>query len=112
MISRCERCGVYQHPPLPRCPKCGSNQVAPSPVSGRGRVATFTINHEPWLPGLPVPFIYAAVELVEQSELYLFTNILCPVDQVRSGMPVMVTFEQHEDVYLPLFRPEECRHAD
>ncbi len=64
MIARCGGCGIYQHPPLPRCPLCGFEKMVPSPVSGRGRVATFTVNHQAWLPGLPVPFVYAAVELV------------------------------------------------
>jgi uncharacterized OB-fold protein len=110
-IQRCGSCGHYQHPPLPRCPACHGEQVSPVPVSGRGRVATFTINHEPWLPGLEVPFVFAAVELVEQAELYVFTNILAPIEQVRIGLPVAVCFEQHEDVYLPMFRPEETADA-
>lgn len=111
LIQRCGRCGTYQHPPLPRCPGCGRDDLAPTPVSGHGRVATFTINHERWLPDLAVPFVYAAVELVEQKALYVFTNILCPVGQVRSGMPVQVCFEQHDDVFLPMFRPDTAADA-
>jgi hypothetical protein len=29
------------------------------------------------------------------------------VDRVRIGTPVCVFFEQHGEVYLPLFRPDE-----
>jgi uncharacterized OB-fold protein len=105
MICRCEACGRYQHPPLPRCPACGGDQVSPAPVSGRALVASFTVNHQPWAPGLAVPFVFAAVELVEQAELYVFTNIVgCPVEAVRIGMPVEVAFERHGDVYLPMFQ--------
>jgi uncharacterized OB-fold protein len=107
LIARCDRCRVYQHPPLQHCAACGSDAFTPSPVSGRGRVATFTINHEAWIPGLSVPFVFAAVELAEQAELYVFSNIVSPVDQVRIGMPVSVCFERHGDLYLPLFRPDE-----
>jgi uncharacterized OB-fold protein len=106
-IARCGGCGHYQHPPLPRCPVCGSDAIAPAPVSGRGRIAAFTVNHEAWKPGLPVPFIFAAVELAEQPELYVFTNILGPVEAVRSGLPVTVAFERHEDVFLPMFRIDD-----
>lgn len=77
-------------------------------VSGRGRVAAYTINYEPWVPGLEVPFVFASVELEEQAELYVFTNILAPFDSVRIGMPVTVAFEQHEDVWLPMFSPERA----
>jgi uncharacterized OB-fold protein len=106
LISRCGACGRYQHPPLPHCPTCASDAVSPAPVSGRGRVATFTVNHQRWTAGLEVPFVFAAVELEEQSELYVFTNIIgCAVDEVRIGMPVSVCFERHDDVFLPMFQP-------
>jgi uncharacterized protein len=69
-------------------------------------VATFTINHQRWTADLEVPFVFAAVELDEQAELYVFTNIVhCAVDQVRIGMPVSVRFEPHGDVFLPMFEP-------
>jgi len=104
-ILRCV-CGRYQHPPLPRCIACGRRELEPAPVSGRGKVASFTVNHQKWRPGLQLPYVFAAVELDEQPELYVFTNIVgCPTGEVRIGMPVEVAFEQQEDVYLPLFRP-------
>ena len=110
-IQRCGDCGTWQQPPLPRCAACGSEAVAPQVTSGKGRVASYTINHEAWVPGLEVPFVYAVVELAEQAELYLFTNILAPVDAVRRGMPVTVEFEQHDDVWLPMFRPDTAGGA-
>jgi len=34
------------------------------------------------------------------------TNIVeCPPDAVYVGMPVEVRFEQHDDVWIPLFAP-------
>jgi uncharacterized OB-fold protein len=110
LIGRCAACARYIHPPLPRCPECGG-QVGPQPVCGRGHVASFTVNHQAWAPGLPVPFVFAAVELAEQGELYVFTNIVgCASAAVRIGMAVEVVFEQHAEVYLPMFRPSG--HAD
>ena len=108
LIAHCDRCRLYQHPPLQRCPGCGGDTLTPLPVSGRGRVATFTVNHEAWLPGMAVPFVFAAVELAEQPQLYVFSNIAAPVDRVRIGMPVSVYFERHGEIYLPLFRPDEA----
>lgn len=109
LILRCA-CGRYQHPPLLRCPACGGEALAPVPVSGKARVASFTVNHQPWRPGLAVPYVFAAVELVEQAELYVFTNIVgCPAEDVHIGMNAEVLFEPHGDVWLPMFRPAAAR---
>jgi uncharacterized OB-fold protein len=111
MISRCQACERWQHPPLPRCPSCGG-EPAPQAVSGRGRVAAFTVNQQAWLPGMAVPFVFAAVELAEQRELYVFSNVTgCPPEAVRTGLSVQVRFEQHDDVWLPMFQPVEDDHA-
>jgi uncharacterized OB-fold protein len=105
LIQRCGACGRYQHPPTPLCPVCRSETMDPHPVSGNGAVRTFTVNHQQWLPGMAEPFVFAAVELAEQAELYVFSNVLAPAETVRAGMPVTVCFERQEGVWLPLFRP-------
>lgn len=107
LIQCCTDCGHYQHPPLPLCPVCRTETMRPTAVSGRGRVKTFTVNHQPWLPGLDGTFVFAAIELPEQAELYVFSNILAPPETVRTGMPVKVCFEHQEDVWLPLFQPDD-----
>jgi uncharacterized OB-fold protein len=107
-LMRCQACSYYIHPYAPICPQCLSREVAPETVSGKGTVASFTINMQPWSPTMEVPFVIAIVALPEQSGLNLTTNLVnIPVEDVRIGMPVQVTFEQHEDVYLPLFEPQE-----
>jgi uncharacterized protein len=109
LIQSCSVCDRYQHPPLPLCPTCHSETMAPAPVSGRGKVKTFTINHQAWSADIEVPFVFAAIELEEQPELYVLSNVIAPVDLVHAGMPVSVVFEQQGDVWLPLFRPLETQ---
>ncbi|MET0371318.1 MAG: OB-fold domain-containing protein [Sphingobium sp.] len=105
-IARCRSCSFYLHPPMPVCRKCGGDDVRPEAVSGRGRIATYTINRQRWLPGMKVPFIFAAVELEEQAGLYVLTTIEnCPVDSVKSGMSVAVSFLEREGIFLPIFSP-------
>lgn len=107
MICRCQVCARYLHPPSPVCLHCGGLDLAPAPVSGRGQIVSFTINHQAWRPDLEVPYIVAIVELVEQSGLRFVSNVVnCPVGEVYIGMPVRVLFERHEDVWLPLFERE------
>jgi uncharacterized OB-fold protein len=107
LIQRCGACGFWLHPPSPVCRRCLSTDVSPSAVSGRGRVRTFTVNYQPWFPGLSTPYVIAIVELDEQPGLQFLTRLVdCPPETVASGLRVEVRFEPHGDVHLPLFAPE------
>jgi uncharacterized OB-fold protein len=102
----CTTCGYFVHPPAPICPRCLTKTLEPKVVSGRAAVATFTINIQPWIPGFDPPYVVAIVEIDEQPDVRLTTNVVgCEPDEVRIGMPVVVHFEQYDDVWLPLFEP-------
>lgn len=104
---RCGSCGYFVHPPAPVCPRCLARDLRPEAVSGRGIVFSFTINHQPWNPTVPVPYVIALVSIDEQPELRLTTNVVgCAPEDVRIDMRVRVTFEQTGDVFVPLFEPE------
>lgn len=106
-IVRCAACGAYTHPPLPRCRVCRSPKLALAPVSGRAVVAGFTVNHQPWVPSFPPPYVIAVVALAEDDGVRLTTNIVnCPAERVHVGMPVRVLFEKADDVFVPLFEPD------
>jgi uncharacterized OB-fold protein len=106
VIFRCRSCSSYVHPPVPFCPSCESGEVGPQPVSGRGRIETFTINHKAWVPGLPVPYVLALIALEEAPDVRLVANIThCEPAEVTFGMPVEVWFEAVEELWIPLFRP-------
>jgi uncharacterized OB-fold protein len=103
-ICHCRDCDTWIHPPQPVCRNCLSENVAPEAVSGTGVVDTFTINYQAWGPGMEVPFVLARVALDGAPGVILTTNIIgTPVDEVEFGDRVRVTFEQHEDVWIPLF---------
>ena len=105
-FRRCRACGHYIHPPAPICPECLGKDLAVEAVSGRGRVLTFTVNYQPWLPFFPPPYVVAIVEIEEQPGLRLTTNLVnCAAEDVVIGMPVRVVFEKCKDVYVPLFEP-------
>jgi len=104
---RCGSCGYWIHPAGPICPMCHSKDLAPEPVSGRASVHTYTVNHQPWIPGFDPPYVVAIVELPEQEGLRLTTNLVgVEPEAVEIGLPVRVTFEQWEDVWIPLFEPD------
>lgn len=104
-ILRCRGCRRFVHYPREDCPSCGAKELAPEPVSGRGTVYTFTIAHHAGA-GIEVPFALVLVELEEQPGLRVLANLLdCPLEEVRVGMAVEVTFQAvAEGVTLPQFR--------
>lgn len=109
-FQRCQACGYYIHPPTPVCPQCLSRDVRPEAVSGRAEILTYSVNLQPWYPGLDVPYVVAIVEIAEQPGLRLTTNIVnCPPEEVRIGLPVQATFQPVEDIWLPLFEPAATR---
>lgn len=105
-IQGCADCGKLVHPPVPICPVCRSTASAPTIVSGRATVVGFTVNQHQWHPAFTPPYVIANVALAEDPSVRLTTNIVgCEPDDVRIGQEVAVRFEQHEDVWLPLFQP-------
>ena len=61
-------------------------------------------------PPVPVPYVIAIVELDEQADLRIATNIVdCEPDSVHIGLPVEVRFERHDvdddSVFFPVFAP-------
>lgn len=104
-ITRCQSCAFWLHPPAAFCPQCESRDIQPEAVSGRGCIASFTVNYQAWTKELAEPYVVAIVELDEQAGLQFVTNILdADPDSISIGQTVEVVFEQIEDVWLPLFR--------
>ena len=107
-ILRCDACGTWLHPPGPICPSrsCLGRRLTPAATSGRAVLHTYTVNHQPWIPGLDPPYVVAIVELPEQAGLRLTTGLVgVAPDDVRIGMPLRAVFEQYDDVWLPFFEP-------
>ena len=108
-IAWCDRCRLWVQPPGADCPDCGGAAGRPPGVGPRQRLH---LHGE--LPSLhaelAVPYVIAIVELEEQADLRIATNIVgCEPDSVYVGMPVEVRFERHEvdggTVYFPVFAP-------
>ncbi len=104
MLHRCQDCRGFVHPPRPVCRHCLSERVLPEAVAGTGVIDSFTVNYQKWHPAMEVPCVIARVAIDGAPGVILTTNIVgCAVDAVDFGDRVRVTFEQHGDVWLPLF---------
>ena len=108
-IAWCAACERWVVPPSVACRDCGGALVA-RPVSGRGTVFTYTVNYQRFMPNVPVPYVIAIVELEEQSDLRIATNIVdCEPDSVFVGLRVEARFERRDvdgdSIYFPVFAP-------
>jgi uncharacterized protein len=110
-ITRCQSCLRWVFPLSATCAECGGS-TAYEATSGRGTVFTHTTNAHPYNPGVPVPYNISIVELVDQEGLRFTTNVVeCPPEDVHIGMPVTVQFEQHGEVFVPVFAPDLPKSA-
>ncbi len=101
----CTACDRYLHPPGVVCMESGE---APEirEVSGRATVVGVTVNYQPWLPDMEVPYVIGLVAIEEDPLVRLTTLIVdAEPEDVVIGLPVSVRFEQHKDVWLPVFAP-------
>jgi len=75
-------------------------------ASGQGTIESWTINHQPWMPGLEVPYALAIVALDDQPGVRLTAQLRnVSLDAIHIGMAVRVGFEPREDVHIPVFMP-------
>lgn len=107
-IQRCANCRHWQHPPQAICPTCLSTELRFEPVSGEGKVYSYTLTvsgmrHPAFAAG--GPYLVGLVELAEQPGLHLYTNFPgATLDDMKVGAPVAVEFEDRgQGVVLPQF---------
>ncbi len=108
MIAFCEDCAVAIHPPQLICPGCLSRSVAPRAMAGTGTVYTYTVNHQPWLPNMAVPFAIAVVDVDGAEGVRVTAPVRCTDPaSVHIGQRLTIGFEPAGDVWLPLWHPHE-----
>lgn len=102
-LPRCGDCDRVQFPPRGWCPHCWSADLEWVEVSGRARVLTFSVVHQPPSEAWDVPYVLAVVKLEEGPQM--MCNIVdCEPSDVAVEMDVVVTFEPRGDIALPQFR--------
>ena len=91
-LQRCGGCQAFIYYPRDRCPHCLSDQLQWQPVSGHGKVYSYTtVRRASTRSFADRPYVLAIVELDEGVRLT--TNIEAPPERVKIGMPVTVFFD-------------------
>mgnify|MGYP001201315961 FL=1 len=107
LIQQCSSCGHMRHPPGPGCPKCQSLEWQAVKASGRGKLHSFVVVHQPRIPSLQYPLPVLLVELEEGVRL-IANGLDLPEADITIGMPLQLDWVEIEPGYvLPAFRAAE-----
>ena len=108
-LQRCGACDRFIYYPRAVCPGCLSDDLAWSPVSGRGVVHAFTIPHRHPNKAFAaeVPYVVALIELDEGPRLLTTLVDVAPTPEaVQVGLPVEIVYDDvTPEITLPRFRP-------
>jgi len=104
VVQVCDVCDRPRHPPAPICPRCRSTASHFVDHPPTGTIYTFTVVHQPFVPGMPVPCVIAVVELGQGIRLVTDVVDADPAE-VRIGGPVELVWEDMgPDLALPRAR--------
>ena len=94
LVQRCSSCGAESFPPRGMCRVCRSRDTGLVEITARGRVYSFTVNHQRWQPNLEVPFAIVIVEFDAHPGVRVAGRLRgLPPDDVTIGLEVEVGFE-------------------
>ncbi|MDT0575375.1 MaoC family dehydratase N-terminal domain-containing protein [Croceicoccus sp. F390] len=104
LIQQCSGCGRLRHPPGPACPVCHALEWEAKEASGRGKLHSFVVVHQPKVPGFSYPLPVLLVEL-EEGVRMVANAIDVDRDALTIGADLMLDFLEVEPGYLlPGFR--------
>jgi uncharacterized protein len=109
VVQRCTDCGHTRHPPGPVCPHCRSLASVWFTLPGTGRVYTYTVVRQAFIPSLQdkIPYVVIAVELDGADGVRIVSNLVdAETKEVAVGLPVEVVWEDMgPELAVPRFRP-------
>ena len=94
LIERCAECGHNVFPARGICARCRSRDMLEVVVDTPGRVYSFTVNHNPWFPGMEVPYVLVLVEFPDFPGIRVVGRLqTTDIAAVEIGATVRVGFE-------------------
>jgi uncharacterized OB-fold protein len=103
VVRVCDGCGAVLHVPRAYCHTCGSWEGHWQPVSGRGRLYSWTTAEHQVHPAYPVPYTITLVQLDDVPARLI--GYLPGAPELTEGQPMEVWFEDLDDgVVLPQWK--------
>jgi len=113
-IPRFDTCVRYVWYPDGTCRFCGAHSATWTPVSGRGRLFSWSVVRRAFIPQVAddVPYVAGLVTIDEDPAVRIVTRVVdCTPEALRIDMPVRVVFRPLHfagvsgEVVAPLFVP-------
>ena len=105
--QRCDDCGKINFYPRSHCTGCTGSNLTWQAASGEGTIYTFSVIRQSYHPFFrtQVPYAVAWIDLDEGPRL--LSNISGVEDPaaLSIGQRVRVSWEEHEELNVPLFTP-------
>ncbi len=106
-FQQCENCGTVVWHPRRHCTGCVDGSLVWQVSAGQGAIYSFSIVRQSYHPFFrnQVPYVVALVDLDEGPRF--LTNVvgIDTPEAVHIGQRVMLAWEDHDDVSMPLVRP-------
>lgn len=100
LLQRCDGCGTLRFPPRAVCGRCRSRASSWQKALGTGRVASWVVNHQVFLPAFAdeVPYAVLHVRLDDADDVFMYGDLVGgdPAD-IGPGMPVAAVFTDIDD---------------
>ncbi|HEY7106652.1 MAG TPA: OB-fold domain-containing protein [Acidimicrobiia bacterium] len=94
LVEHCPACGADSFPPRGICRACRSRETTMTEVTGPGRVYSYTVNFQRWMPDLEVPYVIVLVEFPDHPGVRVVGRLRgCEPEDVAIEMEVEVGFE-------------------
>lgn len=99
---RCVDCGERFFPPRPVCLACSGNHLEPIVISSHGKIYSYTVIHRA-PAGFQPP--YGCGWVLSDDGIKLWSMFKVPLEQLRVGLPVEITFDKLGDRTIYYFQP-------
>src|ERR1700761_2639424 len=103
--QRCTQDAHYEWTPQLACSSCLGDTLEWVTVTGLGTVYSYSAVSRPQVPGFPVPYVVAIVELAEGPRMLTQLVDDTPLDAVRVGAAVRIHFIDRQGGRGPWFGP-------
>lgn len=96
VLAHCSDCSAAAHPPDITCPNCNSldPRFAWKPVTGSGRVRSWTVIRHSFLSGFELPFLLVDVQLDDHPQVRMIGRLVDgPDSDLNIGDAVALAFD-------------------
>ena len=106
--QQCDSCNTIVFYPRRHCTGCTDGTLQWQTSKGRGTIYTFSVVRQSYHPFFrnQVPYAVAWIDMDEGPRILSnVVGVKDPLNDLKIGQAVVVEWEEHEELNIPLFKP-------